>query len=71
MVYSECKSCWLITHGYEANYRVDRVAKCGLCDLGRALVEICPCFQCLTKTLCRKHCEERLNFWNTRCFVKK
>lgn len=67
MTYKECEACWLYIHGYKAPGHWNRRTKCGLYKL-TTIVEKCPCYQCLTKTLCRIHCEERLNFWETISF---
>jgi hypothetical protein len=63
-MYSECKSCWFYTREYKAPGHMNRRTRCGLYQF-TTIVKKCPCFQCLTKTLCRHLCEERLNFWDT------
>jgi hypothetical protein len=66
-VYLECKSCWLYTRGFKPPGYMNPHVMCGLYELGK-VVKHCPCLQCLTKTMCRVHCKERLTFWDKRWF---
>lgn len=66
VLHKQCETCWLYTIGYKAPGHMNRKTRCGLHELLTIkTVKKCPCFECLTKTLCRKHCDERLNFWYT------